>query len=117
MKKLMLVLCCMTSVSVYAEGPYDGAWNTPTDAFASIYQKGNEILVLVLEKDLGSWHPLLGSITGNTATAQSVAGPQTLNVSVVFSSENLGTVTIISCAPASECDIPNGTQFDITRML
>lgn len=117
MKKLLLVLSLLMPASVYAEGPYDGAWNTPVDSFVCIYQKGNELLAIILDKDFNGWLPLFGTIADNTATLQSAAGPVALNVRVTFMSGNLATVTIVSCAPASECDIPNGSQFNITEML
>ncbi len=116
MKKFMLALCLLLSSTAYADGPYDGAWSVPNGSFASFYQKGSEVLVLLMEQDLSGWIPMLGTLNGNVMTGTAVAGLN-LQITVTFASGNSAKVTVVSCAPIRECAFSAGTQFNITRVF
>ncbi len=116
MKKILLMLTLLIAVPSYANGLYDGVWSSP-GPYATIYQSGNQILVLVLEPDLSEWQPLLGTISGGLANVSSIAGSTKVGLRINFTSPNAATVTVVSCSPVQSCSFPTGTVFSTVRIM
>ena len=116
MKKILLMLTLLVASPSYADGLYDGVWTTP-GPYATIYQSGNEILIVVLEPDLSEWQPLLGTISNGLANVSSIAGSTSVKLRINFTSPNAATVTVDSCTPVQDCDFPTGTVFSAVRLM
>lgn len=123
MKKLIAAIAILASASAFANGPYDGLYQSTVNekSFALVQQSNGLVLVgmyyaipadgitmnygggtIVRLSELHSWDALMGPISGNTARAigEMINGMCTVAVEVTFVG-NTATSKVLDSSPTS----------------
>jgi len=126
MKRLVILLLIVswtfifTTSSSLAGGAYDGIWTIPgSTVFFTVNQNGNNIAVVFLNSEAGTWEVLLGSLNGNSARMMTIYGYVGSTVDVIFHDVNNATGVQQSCTPWVPgwfCGFPNNVPLPLQRI-
>lgn len=114
---VLLLVLPFISISSFAAGDYDGIWETSVGGYASITQNGNSVVAVSLEPLNLEWEAFQGDLVNNSVTMLTVVGVTTASIRLDFTSTSSMQITVISCAPVSECDFSPGTQFTAVKIF
>ena len=111
MKKFILFFILMFVVfsnTAFAEGEYDGIWNTPI-GFISIHENNGMLGAILLQvgNDMTLWTVSAGVLEGNEARFRSIpltSKDPTTVIDVTFESEDIFSANAVACTPEALCE-------------
>jgi hypothetical protein len=121
MKWMMLVgLLALLPAGAMAQGNYSGIWRASIDpgAFVSLNQNGGTLVIAMLDST-GEWDAYIGTLSGTTATVNTVIGRVTIGMTVRFLSGSQAIVKLNSCIPNEyyACAFPVGAEIAYTKIF
>ncbi len=123
MKQLILVIALVVPYYAYAAGANDGIYEVSIGGeivfYVSLHQNGNEVVLINLDIDSLEWEALSGTRTDDFALMSIIIGPGTGSLTVIFENESNATLTLDTCVPDpdTECQFPNNTTFQLTKIF
>jgi hypothetical protein len=118
--KVFGLILILWGAPIYAEGLYDGIWQTSESGFSTVNQNGNMIIVIGLDTEDGRWGASSGILEGNQSIISTIiSGGAQIISRVEFTSLTTATATLISCIPdpGFVCLAPNGFTFVINKVF
>jgi hypothetical protein len=100
-----------------------GIWITSAGNYISVHQNGTTFIAATLgvqPSTGGFWEALQGTVTGQTASANTALGYVNSTWFIRSTSPTTFVATQISCFPmvlGFLCEYPNGTQLSATRVF
>ena len=112
---IFFILFSFLTFNVYAEGVFDGIYNTnPNIGYAYLKENIGSVIVVLnqtIQDDL-QWNAASGNLIGNAVRLYSLIGYNTTVTDVTFTSNTTFTATQVSCVAGKRtCLFPNGTTF------
>lgn len=106
-------------------GEYDGVWVFDSDIdpdsdYFIAYQRGDSLLLVSAYREMDGWEAFLGNfVTESSARLSSLLNSDGVSVvlSMNFTSSTAATLTVDSCMPIEECDIPIGVPIDTHKIF
>ena len=124
-RKLAYAIVGLLLSGAVVSGEYDGVWVfdfavDPNSDYFILYQKGNALLLVSAYREMDGWEALMGDfVTESSARVSSLLNSDGTSVvlTVNFTSSTTATVTLDSCAPQAECDIPVGLPLSTHKIF
>ena len=113
------LLFCQT---VFSAGVYDGIWNIDNLGYASIHQKGEKLIFILLDGEANEdgdhlWEAYWGDLIENKSTQITLISGVLAELELVFETESKLKIELKSCTPQTgDCDEPVGTAFGGQRI-
>jgi hypothetical protein len=99
-------------------GDYDGIWYSPAvpGLFSMVRTNADYFVgvVFAIDDEVLVIH---GPMSGGSIIAKSLSAVVNATANMTFTSESAGSVTISSCSPPAECDIPVGVSIPIQKLF
>ena len=114
-----ILLFCQTAFSA---GIYDGIWNIDNLGYASIHQKGEKLIFILLDGEANEdgdylWEAYWGDLIENKSTQITLISGVLTELELVFETETKLKIELKSCTPQTgDCDEPVGTTFGGQRI-
>jgi len=121
MKKVISLAALLTlslvNYSSFADGEFDGIWETSVGEYASIIQNGDSLVAIRLVPSNLEWEAFQGDLVNNSATLTTVVSEVTASLRLDFDSPTTGSVTVLTCVPLNQCEFPPGAQFTAVKIF
>ncbi len=103
--------------TAFSAGLYDGIWNIDNLGYASIHQKGEQLIFILLDSEATEdgdylWEAYWGDLVENKSTQITLISGVLAELELVFETESRLKIELKSCKPQTgDCDEPAGTTF------
>jgi len=117
---IILGVVTMTFVTGYAAGMYDGVWYVDGELISLHENDDGQIVAIDLIPEDETYEIYWGELSGNYVRLYTIYGQdENITYDVTFTSESTAIITQVSCEPITpegECDDPNGTTCEATKI-
>ena len=119
MREFIALACLLISGSVYADGVYDGIWQSEAGTYTTVNQNGSTIIMVGLNPASLTFGAAQGILQGNEVVTVTVLGNGQVTSKTVFFSPTSAESTLLSCKPAPgfECVAPEGAKMMIYKIF